>query len=82
MVATGGRATGGAGCGAARGCTGGVGRCGGCGACGCCGTIGGTMKGVDSSGVVSAAAVGLPRVMLFSDFIGSACAAMFGCAAA
>jgi hypothetical protein len=78
MVATGGRAAG-AGCGAARGGTGGDGRCGGW---GCCGTIGGTMKGVDSSGVMSAAAVALPRVMLLSDFIGSACAAMFGCAAA
>ena len=40
------------------------------------------MNGVDSSGVVSAAADALARVMLLSDFIGSACAAMFGCAAA
>ena len=40
------------------------------------------MNGVESSGVVSLAAVALPRVMLLSDFIGSACAAMLGCAAA
>ena len=40
------------------------------------------MNGDDSSEVVSAAAVALPRVMLLSDFIGSAFAAMFGRAAA
>src|ERR1019366_8095120 len=46
------------------------------------GTMGGSMKGVESSDEVSAAAEALPRVMLLSDFSGSACAAMFGCAAA
>ena len=71
-------AAGGSGAGRAGATDGAAGAC----RCGGVGIIGGTMNGVDSSGVVSAAADALARVMLFSDFIGSACAAMFGCAAA
>jgi hypothetical protein len=60
---------------------GGPGRATGGGRCAGVGIIGGTMNGVDSSGVCRSPPSRC-RVMLLSDFIGSACAAMLGCAAA